>query len=130
MESAVQSDDKDELQKLIDAANAPGETAELNEAERFIVSCGIKAGTTPIQAIYIWYKYVAWAEKPIRQPLFFHQFRKIFPRQRIGIHRRYKLDPSSFDLSEENKFVINKKLRDIREKRKAEWKRKNRKEVV
>ncbi len=80
-----------------------------------------------MQAYHIWFKYVQWAESPIPQNQFFKQFREMFPREKVGPHRAYRVDPEVFDLSDEHKFVVLKELRKIRENRKEEWKRKRKK---
>jgi hypothetical protein len=111
-----------ELEKLI-ALVEKGEAAEaseLTEAERFVISVGIKDGETGIQAMVVWFRYTDWCKSLNRKPItiwsFFRQFKKLFQLKRDKTWRTYRLDPAPFDLSLDAYWIMRRKMRDSREK--------------
>lgn len=109
----------EDLQKLLELANQtpnPGDEKELSEAERFVVSVGIKEGTKKVSCLHIYDLYKQWTNKPIYRRLFFVQFAKIFKKCRHGTMRFYRLDPAPFDFSKDNYFRLRREWRDYKEK--------------
>jgi hypothetical protein len=123
-QSKPPNDDLEHLLALAKSEGTPEENRELTEAERFVISIGIKSGGTKIRSYHIWLKYLQWTKQPIKQQVFYKQFAKIFPVVKTKYCWVYHLDPSSFDLSLENTFRIYSEIRKERLERKEEWKRK------
>ena len=116
--SESQNKELDELLALVEDGRGQ-ESAELNEAERFVISAGIKEGDVPVQAIIVWFRYKQWAKKPITRWKFYTQFKKLF-RSHYKQHqsaRYYYLDPAPFDLSQDAYWIIRREERESREKK-------------
>lgn len=110
-----------ELQKLIEAAQGeshPGDDPDMNEAERWVLATGVKAGDTRVESYHVWYTYRKWTPKPLTLVQFTQQFSKIFPTQKGTTGKYYNLDPAPFDFSMDTKFKMNKELRERRARHK------------
>jgi hypothetical protein len=110
----VSDPDLEELLKLAESAQNP-EEKDLNEAERWVVAAGIKAGSERISNALLYYTYCEWAERPIVKYQFTRQFKKLF-KQHLDGERFYLLDPAPFDLSRDTYFKIRRNMRDARKR--------------
>jgi hypothetical protein len=126
---------EEEIAKLIAAAQSDPEGKEppLNEVERFVVANNIKAGKTRIQAQVIWNMYKDWTKNNlgIRRGPFFHKLKELFIRKCLYNTIYYMLDPSPFDMSENGKWLLRKRMRNdrLRKKLRDAWKKRKLREA-
>jgi hypothetical protein len=108
------------LESLLELAETSSEeAAPLNEAQRFVTSFGITEGDVRVDNYIIWYYYVKWTKKPFKRRYFFQLFNKIFKRRVNGNGAYYHLDPTPFDLSEDNLWRMKRFRSDEENKRRA-----------
>lgn len=103
----MSSDEKD-VEELLKIARLPtqapvDEVRPLTEAHRFALHNGIKAGTHKIRSALIYEYYKKWKEGKNLQSKtrFFSDFGKLFEKWQNANYVYYKLDPTSFQLSDD-----------------------------
>lgn len=111
-----------DLDALMELAASPEEETDKkytwhkghHDARRFVYEFDIKAGTTRVPSIIIFHKYLEWMgkyKKKESQAVFFYNFKQMFERHRTNKLNSYLLDPTPFDLSDDNMWRIRKKIR-------------------
>lgn len=112
----------EELIKLATSSSEPVDMGGLTDAARFIYEKNIKSGKAEIEAELVYFTYKQWRGKNSQpRPLFFKDFKKYFDSKRKTNGIYYLLNPKSFDLSDENIWVMRALKRE--EKNKKEKKR-------
>lgn len=127
---SAEQQDKDEIQKLLElASSGPADEPyiELNEAERFALSCGVTSGETRVLFLQVYLAYYNWSDKPLQMLPFAHQFRKLFHQIKRDHSRYYLLNPEPFDLTADTYFKVRKQLRETRQDRQRRGREKNEK---
>ena len=117
----------EQIKALMEIAKSPNtdqDRMELNDAERFALSLGIKNGEARVDRAIVWETYINWTESSISRSLFFRQFNQLFPLKRWGYGRLYLLEPDPFDLSAQNNFDSKRRTREQIEKAKRNRDRK------
>lgn len=113
--------DDEEIQKLLELVSGKPKTVEearpLNEIERFVMACGIKAGTSRVLNMIIYDLYKTWAKKPMGRKKFGEMFVKLFRQRRVAGVRFYELDRTPFNLTQEHYFKVRNEFRQKYKKR-------------
>jgi hypothetical protein len=122
----------DELKLLIDLAKAPmkkGEKTELTSVQSWITALDIKRGLDRVDTFHLYCEYLKWAgESAVKRAVFYKQIKDVFgyPERYKRKHKsteryrpHYMLDATPFDMTLENKFLRNNRLREIREEQAA-----------
>jgi hypothetical protein len=119
-----------ELELLISLAKAPvgkAEKKELTSVQSWIAALDIKKGNDRLDIFHLYCEYLKWAgDSAIPRKDFYIQLRESFgfaesnkrkPRSGKRYSPHYMLDATPFDMSIDNKFLRNKRLRELRDER-------------